>query len=68
MKKWWLHGSALHQQSLIQQQPCRILCNSVIRARQQLFHNLVIGIDLQRRLGRGNVRLPHGAQHLLHLQ
>ena len=59
---------AFHEQRLIEEQPCGILRHVVIGACQQLLHDLVIRIDLQRRLERRNVLLPHGAQHLLHFQ
>ena len=48
--------------------PGRVLGNRIVRARQHLLHNLVIGIDLKRRLQRGKLRLPHRTHHLLHLQ
>ncbi len=55
-----LERYALHQQSLVKKQPRGILCNSILWTGQQLLHDLVIGIDLERGLRRGKVLLSHG--------
>ena len=42
--------------------------SGVVGVGEKFFDDLVIGVDLERGLGCGEVFLAHGAQHLLHLE
>src|ERR1017187_8292424 len=63
-----LKRHALHEKCLVKKEPSCVLSDGIIGAHQQLLHNFVIGINLERGLWRRDFLLAHSAQHLLHLQ
>ncbi len=59
---------AFHEQGLVEEQPCGVFGGCVLGAREEFFDDLVIGVDLEGGFGGGQILLPHGAEHLLHLE